>query len=230
MKKVIICGTAVLALGAAPAIAQQPGSQQAGSSQANPAHQFVMEAAMGGMAEVELGKLATAKAQSQEVKQFAQRMVTDHGKANEELKSLAQRKNIALPTDSGAHHENIHEQLSKMSGAAFDRAYMQAMLTDHQKDVNNFRRESQTGTDPEVKAWAAKTLPTLEEHLRMAQSASRGVVGTSGSSNPGSDADRTPGGSRGTTGGSSPRDGSGSDDASGGSNTPDSRGTTGSPR
>lgn len=198
MKKAMIYGTVALALAAAPVMAQQPSGgtrsgsaptttpTQAGSApgqasrQANPDHDFVLEAAMGGMAAVELGHLASEKAQSDQVKQFAQRMVTDHGKANDELKSLVASKNISLPAGSGAHHQAIKDRLSKLSGAAFDRAYMQEMVTDHRKDVNAFKKESTSGKDPEVKAWAAKTLPTLEEHLQMAQQASRGAVGTSG--------------------------------------------------
>jgi putative membrane protein len=205
MRKAIVYGTAVLSLAAVPLMAQQPsstGSTQstrpgtpatgtpatstpsAQTSQAskatNPDHAFVMEAAMGGMAEVELGQLAKDKAQSEPVKTFADRMVTDHGKANDELKTLAQQKNITLPTDSGAKHKATKDRLSKLSGAAFDKAYMQEMLTDHRKDVSEFQKESRTGKDPDVKAWAAKALPTLEEHLQMAQTASRSAVGTSG--------------------------------------------------
>lgn len=257
MKKAMIYGTVVLALGAAPVMAQQPGggntrsgstptqsgsgtsgtqggtrsggatdqggttrtgsgSEQGGtarpsgnaasqaSKQANPDHDFVLEVAMGGMAEVELGQLASEKAQSDQVKQFAQRMVTDHGKANDELKSLVASKNISLPSDSGAHHKAIKDRLSKLSGAAFDRAYMQEMVTDHRKDVNAFKKESTSGKDPEVKAWAAKTLPTLEEHLQMAQSASRGAVGTSGTK-PAMPEGKTPATPR-TPGGSGPSD------------------------
>lgn len=187
MTKMFVYGTVVLTLAAAPAFAQQPNSGSQGTSptsasrvEKNADHDFILEAAMGGMAEVELGQLASGKAQSDPVKQFAQRMVTDHGKANEELKSLAQSRRVTLPTDSGVHHKAIKDRLAKLSGADFDRAYMQEMLTDHRKDVNAFRKESQSGQDAEVKAWAAKTLPTLEEHLKMAESASRAAVGTSG--------------------------------------------------
>src|SRR5262249_19674885 len=144
-------------------------------------HQFVMDAARGGMAEVELGKLAGEKAQSEQVKQFGQRMAQDHTKANDELTSLAQQKNITLPTTLDAKDKATVDRLSKLSGAQCDRAYMQDMVQDHRKDVNEFRKESQGGKDPEVKAWAARTLPTLEEHLRLAQSASNAAVGTSGS-------------------------------------------------
>src|SRR5262249_51363821 len=132
-------------------------------------HTFVMDAAKGGMAEVELGRLATQKASRDEVKKFGQRMVDDHGKANDELKSLAQTKNITLPANVGKKDKALEGRLSKLSGSAFDKAYMQAMVADHRKDVNEFRRESQTGQDTDVKSWAAKTLPTLEDHLKMAQ-------------------------------------------------------------
>lgn len=169
----------------------------ASTSQSSADHQFVMEAAQGGMAEVELGQLAADKAQSSEVKQFGQRMVTDHGKANDELKTLAQTKNITLPTDIGAKNKATKDRLSKLSGAEFDRAYMQAMVTDHRKDVNEFEKESKSGKDPDVKAWASKTLPTLQEHMQLAQSASRSAVGTSGTKS-GSDTTKSPKGTTGT--------------------------------
>jgi putative membrane protein len=195
--------------GGATSGATQSGTRsQAGAaadaSKSNPDRQFVMDAAQGGMAEVELGQLATQKASSDAVKQFGQRMVTDHGKANDELKTLAQSKSITLPTDIGAKHKATKDKLEKLSGAAFDRAYMQEMVSDHRKDVSDFRKESQSGKDPDVKAWAAKTLPTLEEHLKMAQAASTSAVGTSGTKSsddakPGSDNDKPTGGGSGLT-------------------------------
>jgi putative membrane protein len=193
----------------------QSGTEASRSSgQQSADHQFVMEAAQGGMAEVELGQLASQKAQSEQVKQFAQRMVTDHGKANDELKSLAQQKNITIPSTLDAKHKSKMDKFSKMSGAEFDRAYMQDMLQDHRKDVSDFRKESQSGKDPEVKAWAAKTLPTLEEHLRLAQSAS-GAVGTSGSKS-------------GATTGSTGRTGATSGQGNSGSGSSSSGGSSGS--
>jgi putative membrane protein len=140
---------------------------------------FVAKAARGGMAEVELGKMAADKATSDAVKKFGQRMADDHGKANDELKSLAKSKNITLPSDIGPEHKAVHDRLMKLSGAAFDQAYMKAMVNDHVKDVNEFKMEYKAGKDPDVKAWAGKTLPTLEEHLKMARD-TNGVVGTSG--------------------------------------------------
>lgn len=146
------------------------GALSAGSASAQSADQpFAREAAMGGMAEVELGTLAKEKASNADVKQFGDRMVTDHGKANEELKQWAQQKKVTLPTAIGAKHRAIRDRLAKLSGDAFDKAYMRDMVSDHQHDVAAFKREAASGTDPELKAWAAKILPTLEDHLKMAQ-------------------------------------------------------------
>jgi len=187
MSKIVLAGAAVLAMAAAPAFAQTPAQNPPAKSHDMTAHKamgsdqhFVVEAAKGGMAEVELGQLASQKASSDQVKQFAQRMVTDHGKANDELKTLAQNKNITLPTAVDAKDKAFQDRLSKMSGEQFDRMYMQHMLADHRKDVGAFRVESTSGKDADVKSWAAKTLPTLEEHLKLAQDANK-AVGTSGS-------------------------------------------------
>jgi putative membrane protein len=184
MLRRFVAGTVMLGLAAAPAFAgQQPTTAErvdkvmTGSK--TPDETFVIKAAHGGMAEVDLGKLAVEKASSDDVKKFGQRMIDDHGKANEELKMLAQNKHITLPTDLDPHAKAMHDRLAKLSGPAFDRAYMQAMVIDHKKDVNEFRMEAKSGKDPDIKGWAAKTLPTLEEHLRLAQS-TNSAVGTSG--------------------------------------------------
>ena len=176
MTRMMLTGAVVLAMSAAPAFAQ---TGKATSAKAPADQTFVKNAAEGGMAEVELGKLAQQKGSSAEVKTFGQRMVDDHSKANDELKSIAQSKNITLPTDLNAKDKALRDRLDKMSGVAFDRAYMQAMVKDHRMDVNEFRHESTSGRDPDVKQFAAKTLPTLEDHLKQAQDANR-AVGTSG--------------------------------------------------
>jgi putative membrane protein len=139
---------------------------------------FVKEAAMGGMAEVELGKLATEKASSADVKQFGQRMVDDHGKAGDELKSLAESKKVTLPAALDAKHQAMRDRLSKLSGSAFDRAYMKEMVADHNKDVAAFMKASKTAADPDLKAWAGKTLPTLQEHQKMAKEIASKVTST----------------------------------------------------
>ena len=130
---------------------------------------FIMEAAMGGMMEVELGRLAAQQGMSEAVKQFGQRMVDDHSKANTELMSIASTKGITLPTALDDKHREHVTKLSAMSGAEFDRAYMKMMVNDHNKDVKAFERQSTRGADADLKAFAGKTLPTLQEHLQMAK-------------------------------------------------------------
>lgn len=131
---------------------------------------FMMEAAMGGLEEVELGKLAATRASSDAVKQFAQRMVDDHSKANEELMQIASTKGVTLPTALDDKHRADVSKMGQLSGADFDRAYVkEAGVKDHNKAVKLFQSEADKGKDAEVKAFAAKTLPTIQEHQRMAQ-------------------------------------------------------------
>jgi len=141
----------------------------------HPAHPFMKEAAQGGMAEVKLGQMAAEKGQDEAVKDFGERMVKDHGKANEELKTLAKSEDVTLPTEMSSEAEETQERLQKLSGAEFDKAYMQEMLKDHKKDIEAFEQEANNGTDPEVKAWAAKTLPTLREHSQLGQTTAEKV-------------------------------------------------------
>lgn len=128
---------------------------------------FINNAAPGGMAEVELGKLAAAKAQNAEVKAFGQKMVEDHSKAGEELKQIAAQKKVTLPPELLPAHKQLMEKLSKMSGADFDKEYVKAMVEAHEKDVAAFENVSKTAADADVKAFATKTLPTLKMHLEM---------------------------------------------------------------
>lgn len=168
----------LLPLGASAQQAKPAGKAPAAAarSAANPDAKWVHEAAIGGMTEVELGKLAASQAESSDVKQFGQRMVDDHSKANNDLSALAQQKNIKLPETLDAPHKAIRDRLAKLSGAAFDKAYMQDMVKDHTKDVASFGREAKSGKDEDVKGFASRTLPTLEEHLKMAREAA-GKVG-----------------------------------------------------
>lgn len=173
--RTILAGAVALAMSAAPAFA----GARAAKAKAGADQGFVTRAARGGLAEVQLGDLAKDKASSPEVKQFAERMVTDHSRANDELKALAQSKNITLPSTLSMKDQALKDRLSKLSGEQFDRAYMRAMVRDHTKDVNEFRRESKSAKDPDVKAFAAKTLPTLEDHLKLAHQDAKAVA-TSG--------------------------------------------------
>lgn len=130
---------------------------------------FFRKAAEGGMAEVKLGQLARDKAADQQVKDFGSRMVKDHGKANDQLKDLASKKDVTLPDSLSAKDQALYDRLSKMSGAAFDKEYMRAMIRDHEQDVAEFRKESEMAKDSDAKDFAAKTLPTLEDHLQQAK-------------------------------------------------------------
>lgn len=129
---------------------------------------FVMEAAKAGAAEVELGQLATSKAASPEVRQFAGKMVQDHGKAGAELKKIAAAKNMQVDEKLDAQHQKQKEKLEKLSGNEFDLEYMKIQREDHRKAVDLFKQQSTNGKDPELKQFAATTLPTLEEHKKMA--------------------------------------------------------------
>jgi putative membrane protein len=130
---------------------------------------FVRGAAEGGLAEVELGKLATEKAASEDVKKFGQRMVDDHSKANDELKQVASSQGIDLPDHVSAKDKALKERLSKLSGASFDKAYMASMVKDHKADIADFEKESDNGKDTAVKQFATSTLPTLKDHLAEAE-------------------------------------------------------------
>jgi putative membrane protein len=136
---------------------------------ASPDQTFIKKAAVGGLAEVQLGKLAVEHAASPDVQQFGQRMVNDHEKANRELMAVVEPKGIAVPAALDRKHRQVADRLAKLRGPAFDRAYIQQMVKDHEEDVRLFRTEAQQGKDPKLKRLAANTLPTLEEHLTMAR-------------------------------------------------------------
>ena len=154
-----------------PAPAQQAPAQkdQGKGGMAAADRKFVMEAARGGLAEVELGKLAAEKGSADAVKQFGKRMADDHAKAAAELKDFADKKGMTLPADLDPKHRQLRDRLAKLTGADFDRAYANEMVKDHKKDVADFKREAKGAKDPDLKAWAGKTLPTLEDHLKAAQ-------------------------------------------------------------
>lgn len=128
---------------------------------------FMMEAAKGGLAEVQLGQLAKDKGMSDDVKTYGQKMVDDHSKANGELTDLAQKKGVTLPAKVDAKDQKEMDRLSKLSGAAFDKEYLKMMRKDHEKDVSAFKKEAQGGKDPDLTSWAQRTLPTLEGHLSL---------------------------------------------------------------
>jgi len=131
---------------------------------------FATEAAEGGLAEVQLGKLAAQKASNEDVKRFGQMMVHDHSKANEQLNQIAQSKHLSVPQRVNSKDQATFDKLSALTGDAFDSAYVRLMVQDHKKDVQEFRKQSASGSDAEWKQFASSTLPTLQKHLQDAQS------------------------------------------------------------
>jgi len=129
----------------------------------------VKKAAAGGLAEVELGQLAVKNGSSEEVKQFGQRMINDHSKANDELKQIASQEHVKLPSEPDQQDRATKERLEKLSGAEFDQAYMSQMVNDHKKDVAEFERVSRSARNPAVKDFAQQTLPVLRGHLKQAE-------------------------------------------------------------
>jgi len=137
---------------------------------------FMKEAASIGMMEVEAGKLAKDQASSPKVKEFADAMVQDHGKNNDELKQVAEAKGVTLPTSPEGKPKMDLDSLKSKSGADFDKAYAAANVKGHQDAIAKFQKAAKS-SDAEVKAFAEKTLPTLKHHLEMAKSMQTAVAG-----------------------------------------------------
>jgi putative membrane protein len=129
--------------------------------------QFMMDAAKGGMTEVHVAQMGIEHGMNRDVKRFAQRLVNDHTKANQELMALAKTKSVQLPPDDPKMASSM--PIAKATGAAFDEEFAKMMVDDHQKTVALFEKEANSGSDPDVKNWASKTLPTLRSHLTEAK-------------------------------------------------------------
>ena len=131
---------------------------------------FAMKAAQAGLAEVAAGKLAASNAASADVKKFGEHMAQDHAKANDELMQIAQSKSLALPAEPDRSHQRLAKQLQGLSGDKFDKTYMrEAGVKDHKAAYALFSNEAKKGKDPELRAFAQKTLPAIQEHMKMAQ-------------------------------------------------------------
>jgi putative membrane protein len=155
--KALIAGLA-LAVASVASVQAQAGDQA-----------FVTKLAGVAMAEVELGKLAKEKASSREVRAFGQRMIDDHTKAGDELKGIAQRKNLAWPAALPPDAIALKDKLSKLNGAAFDRAYIDEMVKGHTEVLGEVKKGAQSASDPDVKAWATKATSSVQAHLTHAQ-------------------------------------------------------------
>lgn len=143
-------------------------------------HDFYAKAAAGGMAEVQTGKLAQVKGHSPAVREFGAMMVRDHVKANEKLKQIAARKQVPLPAEPDAKHKAKKRELEAASGAAFDAAYVQGQIADHEATEALLKQEIESGTDADAKGWARETIPTVTAHLEHARGLSAGAAGGAG--------------------------------------------------
>lgn len=134
---------------------------------------FIEDAAMGGKMEVELGKLALQRSSNDQVRQLAQRIVEDHAQANDRLESLAHEKGVEVPAQLDSKHRKEVDRLQKVSGKDFDRKYAELMVSDHKKDIKEFRHQAERASDPDLREFASMTLPKLETHLSLAENAKK---------------------------------------------------------
>jgi putative membrane protein len=139
---------------------------------------FARDAALGAMIEVELGKLAAEKASRDDIKQFGQKVVDEHTKANDELKQVAGKENVAIPEALDSKHQSRLDKLSKLSGEAFDKAFVKEELKNREAEVRDFSAESQNGTDPNIKTFASNVLPALQQQLEEAKSLNKSEKNT----------------------------------------------------
>jgi putative membrane protein len=175
-RTIVAVAALALALGVAPAYAQTSTTTttttQSGSTKISKADEnFIKKVAQDGMAEIDLATLAKEQAKSDQVKTFADRMIKDHTKANQDLQRIAQNEGVAVPTETDPEHSKMRADLSKLKGEEFDQRYMQSMVKDHQKAVALLEKEAKTGQNQDLKAFAESTLPVIKEHLQMAKAA-----------------------------------------------------------
>ena len=173
-----------------PSAPGTPGSMDTMPTQTNMVSDsnFAKDAAEGGLAEVKMGELAQEKGITDAVKDFGKKMVEDHTQANDKLKEVASQQNIKLPTKLDKHDQRVYDKLSQLSGEQFDRAYARDMVRDHKNDVAAFQQEANSGQNNQIKSFASQTLPTLQEHLKLAQQMQKEIANPQNSSN------STPGG------------------------------------
>jgi putative membrane protein len=180
---------AVAGLFAAAALAVFPASAASDSNSNKPAattkpaantkvmsdSDFAKAAAEGGLAEIRFGQLAEDKASNKSVKDLAERIVTDHTDADNHLQTAGSKEGLTIPTSLDAKDLAVYKRLSDLSGPAFDRAYTRDMVRDHEADIAMFKHEANDGKDASIKSFAAQTLPTLEDHLKLAREALENV-------------------------------------------------------
>ena len=179
--RLLLSAAAVALLVAAPALAQQPSAAQPRQTLSQADANFVKEAAIGSKFEVETGQLAERNAANAQVKQFGARMVQDHGNASKQLNAIVSGKGATLPQELDPKHAQLHDRLARLKGAEFDRAYMDAMVKDHDEDSQKFGQEADNGNDPDIKQFARTTLAVIKDHDRMAHEIANSLVATGSS-------------------------------------------------
>ena len=180
MKSVVVATSLAAVLATAPAMAQTGGQKSAGTEEKS----FIEHVARDNQAEVDLSRLAQQKAASPQVKALAQRLAADHGKANQQLAQIAQQEGVPVRPGVDKDKAALRARLETLNGPAFDRAFLQAQLQDHQRDIQYFQRETKSLKDPQLKSYAQQTLPVLQQHLQLVQQTKNQVVGSGSSSSP----------------------------------------------
>ncbi len=192
----IAAGAALTCLGLPAATAQDPGRTVVQDRDRDDLTsltdaQFLQRAALSGMMEVSLSKLVDDHTNNEALEQYAERMIKDHDQANEQIVKLAESKDVDVPNALDERHKQMYDRFADMEeGTAFERAYLQNQLRAHQRTVNLFAAEAERGRDPEIQAFARKTLPTLRQHLQMAERLSGAATGTTTTTAPPRDRDR----------------------------------------
>lgn len=158
-----------LALTSAVSFGAEKEEKSAASAKSSVDAKFIKKAAIGGMTEVELGKIAAKNGQKDDVKSFGDRMVKDHGKANDDLKSIASKMDVKVPEKVNAKHQAMIDKFSKMSADSFDAAYVKAMVQDHKKDIAEFEEAQGEVNNEDLKKFISDTVPIMKEHLEMVE-------------------------------------------------------------
>jgi putative membrane protein len=149
-------------------------SPSSGSSSSSGADEFLMQAAQDSLGEIELCELALEKSESDDIKQFAQQMIDEHGKLGQDIEQLCQRKKVAVPSDAGKEHEASIQKMSKLSGSAFDKKFIEQNVQDHEKDIKVFNHYAEQGDDADIKSLAKNAVKMLSSHLDMAKQLASG--------------------------------------------------------
>ena len=183
MLVIVSCALVVSPARAQQTMPAQSADNRQGASLTSAERSFLMKAAKDGRMEVHGSQMAAERAENPEVKEFANKLVKDHQDANEELQTLAERKGVSLPgTEANQQSKSMssdHAKLSKTTGAMFDQQWVKQQIKDHEKDVAEFQKMTTSATDPDVKAFAAKQLPVLQQHLETARNLQKSLGASS---------------------------------------------------